>query len=80
MATEVIEQLVVVGFELGQSALPLQRLSLTELHDQGRRSGGLELPLPRTEVQVAPLLVDGIRLPGHRTEDRVLTGKGRGEP
>ena len=80
MAAQVVEQFMVVGLELGQAALPLQRLGLTELHDQGRRSSGLELALPGTEVQVAPLLVDGIRLPGHRTEDRVLTGKGRGEP
>ena len=80
MAAQVVEQFMVVGLELGQAALPLQRLGLTELHDQCRRSGGLELALPGTEVQVAPLLVDGIRLPGHRTEDRVLTGKGRGEP
>ena len=80
MAAQVVEQLVVVGLELGQAALPLQRLGLTELHDQSRRSCGLELTLPRTEIQVAPLFMHRVGLPGHRTEDRVLTGIGRGEP
>ena len=79
MATEVIEQLVVVGFELGQSTLPLERFRLTELDNQGRCSGGLELPLPRTEIQVAPLFMHRVGLPGHGAEDRVLGGEACGE-
>ena len=79
MATEVIEQLVIVGFELGQSTLPLERFRLTELDNQCRRSSGLELPFPWTEIQIAPLLMDRICLPRHGAEDRVLGGEGSGE-
>ena len=80
MAAQVVEQLVVVGLELGQTALPLQRLGLPKLHEQSRRSGGLELPLPRTEIQIAPLFMHRVGLPGHGAEGRILVGEGRGEP
>ena len=80
MAAQVVEQFMVVGLEPGQAALPLQSLGLTELQDQGRRSGGLELPLPRTEIQVAPLFMHRVGLPGHGAEDRILVGEGGSEP
>ena len=70
---------MIVGLELGEPSGALQGLGLTELQDQRRGPSGLELPLPRTEVKVAPLFVDGVCLPGHGAEDRILGGEGRGD-
>ena len=70
---------MIVGLELSQASLPFKRFGLAELQDERGRTSGLELAFPGTEIQVAPLFVDGVRFPGHGAEDRVLGGEGRGE-
>ena len=69
VARELVQQAIVVGFELGQTCPTLQRLGLTELQDQRGRADRLELTFPRAEIEVAPLLMHGVRFPRHRTED-----------
>src|SRR5213075_1389555 len=57
----------------------VERFHLTELCDDNGRVRRFELPRPRAEVQVAPLFINRVRLPGHRADMRRLRREGRDE-
>ena len=62
--------------EFRQPRHAIERFHLSKLRHHDGRAGGFELARPVAEVQIAPLLVNRVGLPGHRTETRVLPGEG----
>jgi hypothetical protein len=75
---ELVQQPVIRRRELRQSRHAVERLHLPELRHHDGRARRFELPRPRAKVKVAPLLINRVRLPRHRTEARGLRREGRG--
>ena len=66
-----IQQAMISGYELRQPLRSIQCLHLPELRDQDRCANRIQLGVPISEIEVAPLIVHRISLPGHRTKARL---------
>ena len=74
---ELIQQPMIGDREFGEAAGAIEGFHLPKLRYNYSRSHSVELIPPRTEVQVPPLLVDGVAFPGHAAEARGLLRQGK---
>ena len=74
-----VKKPVVGGDEVVEASDSIEGFHLTELSDDGVGADGGELVFPGAEVEVAPLIVNGVAFPGHIAEARFLRGEFFGE-
>ncbi len=68
---ELVQQPVIRRGELRHARLAIEGLHLAELADHHARAHRRELRLPVAEIQIPPLLIHRVPLPGHAAEARL---------